>query len=291
MVKSPFGHCILVVANWNQRYLGLFLPVCLVNGGLGRFLFMLFIGFCSASRAPRNAASNRSAASFLVKSMSFRRFIRGIKLFFYGQWGGIKAVFRPFKSLEEITKNTQRRIEELSELQKISETETLYWTVGRALTVWATMEEAIVIVISLLLRVPPNKAGVVMYSIHSFGPWVQIPNDLFDLDETLKPFKKRFNQIYEGIRALKDQRDQLAHHSVKGSVDSAFVQASHMDLRTKSKKQRPLSVSEVLAFTHDILDATNKLKDLIEAMQDALKSSLQKPGTQASDQAGPPGSQ
>lgn len=205
--------------------------------------------------------------------------------------GGVTGVFRGLSGFNNYLKELNNKADRISALLKETDTDLLFSTVGRALTAWSTMEGPLVIIISFLLRAPANKAGVLMYSIHNFNTWILVINDLFEIDEVLRPFQKRFNKINERIRKLKDQRDQLAHHSVTTNADSAFVQASSMDGRTKSRKQRPLTPDEVIDFTKDVIEITRDLLVLIEAMQDTLKSSPGTPDKQASDLIGPPGSQ
>ena len=86
---------------------------------------------------------------------------------------------------------------------------------GRALTAWAKMEESLVVIVMHLLRVHPEKAGLLMYSIINFNTWLFIINDLFEMDKTLGHFRSKFGKISERIRRVKDRRDQIAHYSIR----------------------------------------------------------------------------
>jgi hypothetical protein len=55
----------------------------------------------------------------------------------------------------------------------------LFTEVGKALSFWASLEEILVGIASLLLSNSLQKAGVVMYSIINFGTWLGIITELF----------------------------------------------------------------------------------------------------------------
>jgi hypothetical protein len=90
----------------------------------------------------------------------------------------------------------------------------LFRGIGAALSAWSKMEEIMVVIAMQLLRTSPEKAGVVMYSIINFNTWLSLIHYLFEHDDDFQNFKGRFDKIGERIRRIKDQRDQLAHHSV-----------------------------------------------------------------------------
>ena len=142
------------------------------------------------------------------------------------------------------------------------------------------MEELIVAIASLLLRSNGTKAGLIFYSIINFNVWLTIIHDLFELDTKLSPFQSRWNKISERIRRIKDQRDQLAHHSVQTRDDEihpSAVRPSTFDSRRKSLKQEPMSVLETRDFANAVLDISESLQELIQAMIGALEASREKP--------------
>jgi hypothetical protein len=149
----------------------------------------------------------------------------------------------------------------------------LFRGIGAALSAWSKMEEIMVVIAMQLLRTSPEKAGVVMYSIINFNTWLSVIHDLFEHDEDFRNFKGRFDKIGERIRRIKDQRDQLAHHSVRITDEPPLLKASKFDARPKSKKQPPMSLDEVQDFTDKVLIIAEDLHELSTAMRAWRRSS------------------
>ena len=131
------------------------------------------------------------------------------------------------------------------------------------------------------VRTDAAKTGLVLYSIINFNVWLSIIHDLFEMDEALTPFQKRWNKISERIRQIKDTRDQLAHHSVHqlktdASAAPPMVRPSQYDTRRKSKRQQPVDAQDANDFTTKVLGITEDLMALSEAMFDALESASPK---------------
>lgn len=178
---------------------------------------------------------------------------------------------------EDHLQTLSNRITEIESKTQSVDREILFSTVGRALTAWSKMEEYLVIMASQMLRVPVEKAGLLMYSILNFGVWLSILHELCDMDETLHPFKKRLGKITERLRRIKDRRDQLAHHSVemKLKIDSV-IRPSRFDTRQKSLRQIPMNMQEVVDFTETVLAIADDLAELSDAINAALAASTQK---------------
>jgi hypothetical protein len=207
--------------------------------------------------------------------------------------GALTAISNFPRGLESMKRQAEDMIARMDDVQRaLSETETdiLFASVGKALSAWATMEEGLVLMVACLLRVRPKKAGIVMYSIHNFGTWLSVIHDLFDADDTLNRFQKRFGKITERIKRIKDTRDRLAHHSV--SHPTAEIGPSLLDARSKSKKQSPLSGREVIEFMTTTFAIAKDVNALVWAMNDALPDPLPEisveSATDPSSQSGSP---
>lgn len=167
-----------------------------------------------------------------------------------------------FRDLQEKSNEIERRLNETG--QKV-----VFGNVGLAISSWARMEEMLVVIVAMLLRVPNEKAGLVMYSILNFNSWIEIINVLFELDDQFRPFRRKWSKIGERIRSMKDQRDQLAHHSIEHT--SIVIRASILDVRTKTKKQRPLDANEIVEFSNTVTAIALDLVKLAEAMSEILR--------------------
>lgn len=198
-----------------------------------------------------------------------RRFIAKI-----GGWPkGLKAragaVVSIIKDAEAHYRDLKAKDDDVRSRLQDTNQKLVFGNVGLALSYWAKMEEAIVVIAALLLRVPNEKAGLMMYSILNFNSWLDIINSLFDIDDTLLPFKGRWSKVSRRIRAIKDQRDQLAHHPIEGT--STAIKASVLDIRQKTKKQSALNVDEILQFHDAVLKIIGDLVSLVEAMSAAIR--------------------
>jgi hypothetical protein len=142
----------------------------------------------------------------------------------------------------------------------------LFTSVGRALSMWAALEQCLVSTTAALLFTTEKKAGIVMYSIINFGAWLGIMGELFAEDELFAHLKPKWDKFSSRMRALKDMRDRIAHHSVF-SADTPAAMArftglkpSPFDVRSKSKKQQPLTTVQVDEFYEAIGDVVRDLK-------------------------------
>jgi hypothetical protein len=153
----------------------------------------------------------------------------------------------------------------------------LFTEVGKALSAWATLEEILVCVASLLLTNSVQKAGVVMYSIINFGAWLSIIAELFPHEELYTHLKPKWDKLTSRLRALKDIRDRLAHHSAfKSDIPAAIFRVSSLapspyDVRAKSKKYKPLTLTEIREFGGALIDMGKDLTALVLEME-AIKS-------------------
>jgi hypothetical protein len=183
---------------------------------------------------------------------------------------------KTIRDAEEQVVLLRANLDELKSSARTTERDVLYAAIGRALTAWAKIEDYLVLIVGRLLRVPTVKAGLLMYSILNFSAWLAIIHGLFEMDETLAPLQKRWGKISERIRKIKDQRDQLAHHSVQMSDQPARLMASPFDARTKTRLQQPLNLQETVDLTDTILGIVDSLSGLMVAMDAALETSPEK---------------
>lgn len=232
-------------------------------------------------------------------SSRFRRFIRNTRAFLSGIALGIKNVpialkdFRGWSQLQqEQMKGYRAELEALGETVTETDKRMLFYCVGQAITAWAKMEEMLVGIAALLLRTPIEKAGVVMYSTINFNVWLSVITDLFEQDEKLKPLKPRWNKISERIRAVKDKRDQIAHHSAEetGTPSAAVLAAtavsirrSKFDMRTKSQRLRPLDIDEIQALAETVAAIAVDLYAFLTVMFQTLGVSPEKSSSPTTD--------
>ncbi|MEA2920797.1 MAG: hypothetical protein QOF07_760 [Bradyrhizobium sp.] len=172
-----------------------------------------------------------------------------------------KAIDDPDKRLEQgqVHQKRNQRLKESFE-------DGLFKSVGKALSMWAALEQGLVSTTAGLLFTTEKKAGIVMYSIINFGAWLGIMGELFAEDELFVPLKPKWDKLSSRLRALKDMRDRIAHYSVF-SADTPAAMAkfttlkpSPFDRRSKSRKQQPLTAEQVEEFCQAIGDAVRDLK-------------------------------
>lgn len=208
----------------------------------------------------------------------FRDFMNRIGSFAKG------IVIGTLSALSKKQEHLQGLLDRLHEIDKAAtgtDRRLLFATIGQTLSTWARMEEALVIVVALLLRVHTSKAGLIMYSIINFNVWLTLIHDLFVLDVKLNVRQKRWNKINERIRKIKDQRDQLAHHPVHESKSSfmssgAAIHAPKYDTRQKTKRQYPIDSGQVIQLGETVLQIIDDLEELITAMGGTLAASDEK---------------
>ncbi len=172
--------------------------------------------------------------------------------------------------------------QQTKELFEKSDNNVLYLVVGSALTSWAAMEEAMVMILAYLLRTGSDKAGLILYSTINFNVWISIIDELFAIDDVYSIMKPRWNKLAERLRRLKDDRDRIAHHAVskRNSNASTFAEAtlrpSNLDIRQKSLKYKPMANDDIIAFSSKVHALAQDLLRLAGMMGDELRSSPEK---------------
>ena len=212
----------------------------------------------------------------------FDRFIRKLRKAARARYwffrGGLDALIH-LRDWAELQKANASKIEEdRKDLFEGSDDRVLYLVVGSALTAWATMEEVMVLILALLLRVPDEKAGLILYSTINFNVWISIIDELFAIDELHASLKPRWNKIAERLRRLKDGRDRIAHHAVRGKESvSPFagttLRPARMDVRQKSLKYKPLANDDIMEFSSQVSNVGKDLNALAKKMAEQREPS------------------
>lgn len=196
--------------------------------------------------------------------------------------------FRLLRNMMLVGESEKRRQQVLDEdldvdtKTQASLEEALFTEVGKALSSWASLEEILVCVASFLLTNSVEKAGVVMYSIINFGTWLSIISELFPLSEAHAHLKPRWDKLTSRLRALKDTRDRLAHHSAFESQTPSWlfkvksIAPSPYDVRSKSKKYKPLTLEQIREFYAAITDMIRDLAALVNEMEDLQDAEIAK---------------
>ena len=194
-------------------------------------------------------------------SWSESRIIRKAIVLLWQIQGALERLAKGPKGYRDQLQRLRESSDELKAELASTREAVLFSAVGRALTAWAKMEEFLVLLVAFVLPIRPSRAGLIMYSIINFNVWLSIIHDLMMDSETCAPMLPRWNKLSERIRRIKDQRDQLAHHSVK-FADAQLV-PSKLDIRTKTKSSRPLDIDEVVGFTDVVIRICTDLEKFI----------------------------
>jgi len=149
----------------------------------------------------------------------------------------------------------------------------LFTEVGKALSTWAALETVLVSIASMLLTNSMQKTGVVMYSIVNFGTWLNIITELYPHEELYTHLKPKWDKLTSRLRALKDIRDRLAHHSAYRPdtpvpyFELTTIAPSPYDARAKSLRYKPLSHPQIAEFNSDALHLMKDLEALMAEME------------------------
>jgi hypothetical protein len=189
----------------------------------------------------------------------------------------------------------QKTVEEWKSVHR----QALFASAGLALSQWAGVEETLVGITSLLLRTHEgNKVGIIMYSIINFNTQLSIVGELFSQEPLYIALKPKWNKISERLRALKDTRDRLAHHTifygesgaaVRAGWDDPSLRPARFDSRQKSQKYQPLDSLQIYKFMEDVDKVMDSLRELLNAMTALLthETSQRKSSEPTSDQPHP----
>ena len=146
----------------------------------------------------------------------------------------------------------------------------LYTRVGQAISFWASMETRLVTIAALLLGTSEQKAGLLMYSIMNFNVWLIIIDELFSMEPRYQHHKATWTAQSDELRGMNDTRVRLAHHTVWEHTDDQLIalRPGKHDSRMKSRKHKPLTETEILAFSTQVFEVEKALLSLSKAMRD-----------------------
>jgi hypothetical protein len=243
-----------------------------------------------ANRAPRKAASKRRRA-FASESLAMG-FLSAIE--------NCTEKLRTIRLILTLSRQTPEQLTLLAQEMLQKDLEGNKWAVinyatSYAITGWALMEEKLVLIAALLLRADVEKTGLVFYSMINFQVWITIITELFELDQVFKPFQRRWNKIFERLRAEKDNRDRLAHNAIMSQNVSdnplgvPIKIAAQLDWRSKSRKSAPMTLDQVEAFRKRIDAIDDDLQELIDDMnKHAHATAYALPKKSSEQDSGPP---
>jgi hypothetical protein len=173
----------------------------------------------------------------------------------------------------------------------------LFMLVGEALSLWAQMEDSLVIIAGMLLRTKFTKAGVILYSIINFNVWLGLIDELFALEPSYDAVKPKWNKAAERLKRLNDTRVRLAHHTIHAvpasELEDTSLRPGRLDSRRRSQKYQPLNADQILTFIHSVSDVLIDLSEIITAMTEIVQQEPlpEKSSEPDSDQNPPSGAQ
>jgi hypothetical protein len=171
----------------------------------------------------------------------------------------------------------EARDQDMNEQSKAQHEKYLFMSVGQALSLWAQMEETLVVITGRLVRTEFAKAGIIMYSIINFGIWLSIIDELFSREQLYRPLKRKWNKINERLKKAKRIRDRLAHQTVHSGQNASTFEGDtslrpvRLDTRHISQTHQPLDFDQILEFTASVTRIITDLALLINAMTELLK--------------------
>jgi hypothetical protein len=141
-------------------------------------------------------------------------------------------------------------------------------TITQGISTWAATETSLVILASELLGAEANKTGLVLYSITNFHTWLNIIDELFEIDDKFRPYRPQWKKISSTLRGLNDTRVRLAHHTILSldHNDDISLRAGRYDVRKKSQKLTPLSPQAIYEFSIKVLHLSIEIMDLVDTM-------------------------
>jgi hypothetical protein len=192
----------------------------------------------------------------------------------------MRGTFRAFNEPEKFVAEMEERVAKIRFATNEADRDYVFYSVGAALTTWAKMEEGLILVLRLLTGVNAAQAGIILYSIVNFNAWLGIIDELLMQNSVQSNLKPKWNKISATLRALKDDRDRLAHNAVSADDPTAATRAaiipSQFDVRQKSVKFAPLTVAEITAFSKQVKKVDDEITNLCELMMAQLESSQKK---------------
>jgi hypothetical protein len=146
----------------------------------------------------------------------------------------------------------------------------LFMLVGEALSLWAQMEDSLVIIAGMLLRTKFTKVGAIFYSIINFNTWLGLIDELFALEPSYDAVKPKWNKVAERLKKLNDTRVRLAHHTIhavpSSELEDTSLRPGRLDARRKSQKYQPMNADQILSFIHSVTAVLEDLTIIVKTM-------------------------
>jgi hypothetical protein len=210
------------------------------------------------------------------------RWVRNRVAFFSGAFYAAGQLAQgKLQGLSEHVKAEATKLNEDIKAITESDDRVIFVLVGQAITAWAKLEEALVFLFTVLLRTEPEKAGLILYSTINFSVWISMIDELFAADDLFSALKPRWNKMASRLRAVKDERDRIAHHGIDIDKQSSrllseiTIRPSPLDTRQKSKKFKPMDNDDIINFTVVVAGLAQQIADLSLEMARTLQA-LQK---------------
>lgn len=182
------------------------------------------------------------------------------------------------RELEAMELDLAASIDRLRGAQRLME-KAFFETVGQAISIWAHVETLMVAITALLLRSPPRKVGVMLYSNQNLHVWLNIIDELFSLDAETIEFRPQWTALSADLRSLNDTRVRLAHHTYfhrQRDPSNPALLPGRFDSRKKSAKYAPLETEEILDFLDSVTKSSEGLDALMKQLLAQLRASRSK---------------
>ena len=139
-----------------------------------------------------------------------------------------------------------------------------YANIGRAISLWGSMETLLVIIGTFLLGTTPKKAGIVFYNILSFPAWLTIISELFqNTPSEYKEAAELWDKISAKLNKLNSEgRTRLAHQKL--DEEKLTINPASLNYTKKANAQRakPFSDKELSKFSKDVCNIIGSLDPL-----------------------------
>jgi hypothetical protein len=157
-----------------------------------------------------------------------------------------------------------------------SQREKFHALIGMSISSWVIIEYIMIGIFVTLARCDLDVAGIVLYSNMNFGSWISMITEILALRTEQKENSKKWGKLAGELRALKDTRDRLAHDTTLGFLTDIpdKLAPSSWDVRSKSRRHKPLSPADIEVFLEEVTVLSIKLEHFCNSVADvALASS------------------
>jgi hypothetical protein len=190
----------------------------------------------------------------------------------------VNLAHRIIKDASPGDEEVHKTIEDMEAAKLTLERRWLFTVIGQALSSWALIEENLVAIAAMLLRIERQEAGLILYSIINFNTWLSIIEELFKMKDEYTELISEWHKISDRLRGLKTTRDNLAHQTVYygGRDKDVALRPAPFDVRTQSQRHKPLGIEEIFKYSEDLTPVQATLTRLIEIMAPIYAATLLK---------------